>query len=130
MALGLAGWMKLSNIQTFAAQISEFSPDSRWVPLVAVGLPFIELATALAMLATPRTGSAVLLAAMLTGGFVLVLGWVVITGSTFECGCFGEHDPLAGNPPLALTRAAGLFGTTIALYVDSLRTALKCESAH
>jgi putative oxidoreductase len=97
IAIGLmllvAGLSKIGAEQTFATQIHHF----RLVPLglenlLAMTLPWIEIAAALAILLGihPRAGSAV--GAALLAVFLVAVAAALARGLDIECGCFGTGD--------------------------------------
>ena len=93
LILLLAALTKIGEAGVFARQIHYY----RLVPfglenLVAITLPWIELAMALAILLRldPRAGAVT--GAWLMGLFVLIVGIAVARGLDIECGCFGTTN--------------------------------------
>jgi uncharacterized membrane protein YphA (DoxX/SURF4 family) len=95
IALGLlfvwAGVTKLLGPRAFAAAVSRFDivPEPA-LPVVAIGLPLIELAAGLGAV-TGRRGALHAILAMLAL-FSLVLGFAFLSGLDVDCGCFGPDD--------------------------------------
>lgn len=95
IALGLlfvwAGATKLSAPRAFAATISRFDlvPESA-LPVLAIGLPLIELIAGLGAAAGRRDSLHVILAMLVL--FSAVLGYAFLSGIDVDCGCFGPAD--------------------------------------
>ena len=86
-----AGGTKLADPAAFAALIDAYGivPDPLLVP-VAVGLPALEVAAGIGLMADIRgslTVTSVLLAA-----FMAVLAYGIRMGLDVDCGCFGPED--------------------------------------
>lgn len=91
------GIVKLFDPKDFAATISAYDlvPEI-FLPVVAVGLPIIEIIAALALLFDRMWGYHLITA--LLSLFVFVLGYGVLENLNVDCGCFGveELNKLAG----------------------------------
>ena len=93
-----AGAMKLMDPKAFARTISHYDlvPEPL-LPVVAVGLPAIEVLAGIALIFDLRAGifgtSGLLLL------FIFVLGYGVLNELNVDCGCFGPEE-LAGRDSL------------------------------
>lgn len=88
-----AGLAKIGDPAAFAEQVHNF----RLVPvfaenLVAMTLPWIELVTALALLAGIRARDGAILASAALAVFTLAVIAALARGLDIECGCFGTSD--------------------------------------
>jgi uncharacterized membrane protein YphA (DoxX/SURF4 family) len=92
-----AGFIKLLGPKAFAATISAYdlAPEPL-LPLMAVGLPLIEMIAGLA-LALDRPWGLHLITGLLAL-FIFVLGYAILGDLDVDCGCFGaeELDKQAG----------------------------------
>jgi uncharacterized membrane protein YphA (DoxX/SURF4 family) len=123
------GVVKLLDPHAFARTLSAYDlvPDPL-LPVVAIGLPIIELAAGLALLFDIK-GSL----ATITGLFVLflvVLGYGILQNLDVDCGCFGaeELDKQAGLR-LAFYRDLAIVGIVIPYLYASRRMRLQKEKA-
>src|SRR5262245_37240669 len=91
LLFGLAGAAKLSNTTAFAEEIANYRLLPALAPLLAVTLPTIEIATALALAFAPRAwrAGAALLALLLLVAFTIAVTAAWIRGIDVACGCFG-----------------------------------------
>jgi hypothetical protein len=89
-----AGAVKLADPAAFAVVIEAFglAPGFMVEPL-ALALPALEVAAALALAADARGGLGVITG--LTVLFALVLGYGLWLGLDIDCGCYGPGDPEA-----------------------------------
>lgn len=108
-----AGMLKLRDPSRFALEIANYQLLPGLAPHLAIVLPGIELAAALAVLFAPvswRRAGAIALAAMLAA-FTVAVSTVLARGINIECGCFGGGEgPVTGWTVLrnaALLAAAG-----------------------
>jgi len=62
------------------------------INLIAIMLPFLELATALALIIGIYSRSAVLIVNGLLAAFIVLLSVNLIRGIEFDCGCFGAQE--------------------------------------
>ncbi len=110
------GGLKLMDPRAFAATLShyDFIP-AVLLPVVAVGLPALEVAAGAALLFRMR-GSLEAITGLLVL-FVFVLGWGILNDLNVDCGCFGPED-LAGQQSLrqAFIRDLLLIGAASVLY--------------
>jgi uncharacterized membrane protein YphA (DoxX/SURF4 family) len=85
------GGVKLMDPKAFARVIDAygFVPESL-LPVVAVGLPLLEVLAGTALLFDRREGLAVI--AVLLVSFVAILGYGVLTDMDVDCGCFSQED--------------------------------------
>jgi uncharacterized membrane protein YphA (DoxX/SURF4 family) len=112
-----AGLVKLDASESFALTMSKFSflPESS-VPWLALGLPAIEIFTAILLL-IPRTARfAAGIVAVLLVTFIAALGWTLQQGFTADCGCFGEDGaPSRAKMIFAIVRDVALLALTLGL---------------
>jgi len=85
------GGVKLMDPKAFARIIDAygFVPESL-LPVVAVGLPLLEVMAGTALLFDRREGLAVIAALLVL--FVAILGYGVLTDMDVDCGCFSQED--------------------------------------
>jgi hypothetical protein len=114
--LAWAGIAKSANVDAFAKTVGAFGLvfDAMVRPVAAV-LPFIELVTAILLVADLRPGRAAALAQSLI--FVFVNGYGLWLGLEIDCGCFGPGDsPGGGNLKLAFFRSLAMTAASAYLY--------------
>jgi len=111
-----AGFIKLLDPRAFAHAIAQYDliPEGL-LPLVAVGLPALELLTGVGLVLEVR-GSLTLMAILLLI-FLVILGYAVWQNLDIDCGCFTAED-LAGQECLkmAFRRVLFMIGATLFLY--------------
>ncbi len=111
-----AGLIKLLDPRAFAHIIAQYDllPEGL-LPLVAVGLPALELLAGLGLAFEVR-GSLTLMAILLLI-FLVILGYAVWQNLDIDCGCFTAED-LAGQEGLkmAFRRDLIMIGATLFLY--------------
>ena len=111
-----AGFIKLLDPLAFAHAIAQYDliPDGL-LPLVAVGLPALELLAGLGLIGEVR-GSLTLTAILLLI-FLAVLGYALWQNLDIDCGCFTAED-LAGQEGLkiAFRRDLMMIGAILLLY--------------
>lgn len=85
------GVVKLFDPKAFAATISAYDlvPEAL-LPIVAVGLPLVEVAAGAALLFDRRWGLHLITG--LLALFVFVLGFGVLWNLNVDCGCFGAEE--------------------------------------
>ncbi len=89
-ALGFAGASKLIDPAAFAAAIINYKLVSPLVAgVVAVYLPWLELAVAFGLFVRRTRRAAWCLALLILAGFTLLLLVTVARGIDVSCGCFG-----------------------------------------
>jgi len=110
------GGLKLLDPRAFAATLSHYDilPEVL-LPIVAVGLPALEVAAGTALLFHVR-GSLEAITGLLIL-FVLVLGWGILNDLNVDCGCFGPEE-IEGRQSLrqAFIRDLFLIGAASVLY--------------
>jgi len=110
-----AGLIKLLDPRAFAHAIAQYDliPEGL-LPLVAVGLPALELLAGLGLIFEVR-GSLTLMAILLLI-FLVILGYAVWHNLDIDCGCFTAED-LAGQEGLkmAFRRDLIMIGATLFL---------------
>lgn len=82
-----AGLVKLLNPKAFAHALAQFEliPDGL-LPLVAVGLPAVELLAGLGLVFDLRLSLIIIQALLIT--FILILGYAIFKDLDIDCGCF------------------------------------------
>ena len=123
------GAVKLMDPKTFARTISAYQlvPEPL-LPVVAVGLPFLETLAGLALLFDIRGGLGMI--SGLLGLFVAVLGYGILMDLDVDCGCFGAAD-LARRDALrhAFTRDLVLVGGFVPFLYVSRRLRGDCSGS-
>ena len=96
------------------------------LPVVAVGLPALEVAAGTALLFNVRGGLTVITGLLVL--FVAVLGYGILSDLNVDCGCFGPEE-IAGQQSLrqAFVRDLFLIGAASFLYYTR-RTRAKLET--
>lgn len=85
------GGIKLLDPKAFAGTISAYDlVPEMLLPVVAVGLPFLETVAGIGLLFDIRGSLAVI--SSLVGMFIMVLGYGVALNLDVDCGCFGADD--------------------------------------
>ena len=110
------GGLKLAEPKAFAATLSHYDllPEML-LPVVAVGLPALEVIAGIALLFNLPGGLTVITG--LLALFVAVLGYGILTDLNVDCGCFGPEE-VAGQQSLrqAFIRDLLLIGAASFLY--------------
>ena len=111
-----AGLIKLLDPRAFAHAIAQYDliPEGL-LPLVAVGLPALELLAGVGLIFEVR-GSLTVIAVLLLI-FLVILGYAVWQNLDIDCGCFTAED-LTGQEGLkmAFRRDLIMIGATLFLY--------------
>jgi putative oxidoreductase len=112
-----AGISKLLQPSAFYSELIAYRvplPGGVW-QLLAATLPWFELicGAALALNVWPETVRPTVL--LLFGTFGAMLLEAMIRGLDIRCGCFGSGPGWFESPPVALARAAVLFGAALIL---------------
>lgn len=106
-----AGALKVFAPAEFAGQIVNYRLlPHEFVNMVAITLPWAELATGLFLVMGVWVRAAALLAAGMAGVFVISVGQAVARGLNIECGCFGT----AAGTRVGLIHLAGVLAMFIA----------------
>jgi uncharacterized membrane protein YphA (DoxX/SURF4 family) len=111
-----AGFVKLLDPRTFAHAIAQYDlvPDGL-LPLVAIGLPGLELLAGLGLILEVR-GSLTVIAILLLI-FLVILGFAVWQNLDIDCGCFtGDELDAQQGVKTALWRDLIMMGVTLFLY--------------
>ena len=92
--LGVAGALKLADPAAFAGEIANYRLLPSLAPYLAVTLPTVEIAIALALLvpAASWRRAAALAAFALLAVFTVAVTQVVVRGLNVSCGCFGGNS--------------------------------------
>jgi uncharacterized membrane protein YphA (DoxX/SURF4 family) len=110
------GGLKLMDPKAFAATLSLYDliPEML-LPVVAVGLPALEVAAGTALLFNVRGGLTVITGLLVL--FVAVLGYGILTDLNVDCGCFGPEE-IEGQQSLrqGFIRDLFLIGAAFFLY--------------
>ena len=110
------GGLKLMDPKAFAAALSHYDlVPEMLLPVVAVGLPALEVIAGMALLFNLPGGLTVITG--LLALFVAVLGYGILTDLNVDCGCFGPEE-VAGQQSLrqAFIRDLLLIGAASFLY--------------
>jgi peroxiredoxin/uncharacterized membrane protein YphA (DoxX/SURF4 family) len=86
----VSGSSKLLDRRGARQGITEFGVPARLAPSAAVALPIVELAIAVALLATPLTWWSALVAAVLLAAFTAAIARNLVLGRRPDCRCFGQ----------------------------------------
>lgn len=120
-----AACVKIAHPDAFALAVSRYpilvGPFSFLVNPVAIVLPWVELASGLAVLLTPprtRAGAALLLAAMLLV-FTLAITILLASGQTTSCGCFSVRADAASSNAWNIVRNLLLLLATALVLADA-----------
>jgi uncharacterized membrane protein YphA (DoxX/SURF4 family) len=111
-----AGCIKLLDPRAFAHAIAQYDliPETL-LPLVAVGLPALELLAGLGLIFEVRGSLAIIAVLLLI--FLLVLGYAVWHNLDIDCGCFTIDELEAQHSvKIALWRDLIMIGATLFLY--------------
>jgi uncharacterized membrane protein YphA (DoxX/SURF4 family) len=112
------GSLKLMDPKAFAATLSHYDliPEML-LPVVAIGLPALEVAAGAALLFNVSWGLTVITGLLVL--FVAVLGYGILSDLNVDCGCFGPEE-IAGRQSLrqAFIRDLFLIGAASYLYYD------------
>jgi uncharacterized membrane protein YphA (DoxX/SURF4 family) len=111
-----AGFIKLLDPRAFAHAIAQYDlvPEGL-LPLVAVGLPALELLAGLGLIGEVR-GSLTIIAILLLI-FLVILGYAVWHNLDIDCGCFTADELDAQhNVKTAFWRDLIMIGATLFLY--------------
>jgi uncharacterized membrane protein YphA (DoxX/SURF4 family) len=111
-----AGFIKLLDPRAFAHAIAQYDliPEGL-LPLVAVGLPALELLAGLGLIFEVR-GSLTIIAILLLI-FLVILGYAVWHNLDIDCGCFTADELDAQHDvKTAFRRDLIMIGTTLFLY--------------
>lgn len=84
-----ASYSKIENPQDFAKILYGYNLFPGWsINLIAIVLPFIELATGFSIIMRLYPRSALLIINALLVAFILLISFNLIRGHEFDCGCF------------------------------------------
>jgi uncharacterized membrane protein YphA (DoxX/SURF4 family) len=111
-----AGFIKLLDPRAFAHAIAQYDliPEML-LPLVAVGLPALELLTGAGLIFEVR-GSLTIMAILLLI-FLVILGYAIWQNLNVDCGCFTTDELAAQDGVItAFRRDLILIGATLFLY--------------
>jgi uncharacterized membrane protein YphA (DoxX/SURF4 family) len=112
------GAMKLSDPTIFAKALSAYDlVPEQLLPVVAVGLPAVEVLAGFALILNIREGLIVI--SGLLGLFILVLGYGIYSDLSIDCGCFGPGEIIGRNTlRQAFYRDLVLIGAATYLHVS------------
>jgi uncharacterized membrane protein YphA (DoxX/SURF4 family) len=108
---------KIAHPEVFALDIAAYQLlPTELVNLVAIILPWVELATGVMLIVGWRGRAAALLVAAMMAVFMVALGFALAEGIDVSCGCFApgvaEQDPIS-----AMTMLRDSVWLVLALYV-------------
>jgi uncharacterized membrane protein YphA (DoxX/SURF4 family) len=84
-----ASYHKIENPAGFAKILYGYDIFPNFaINLLAIYIPFLELAAGFCLLFNVLPGSSLLLINSLLAGFILAIGYNLLRGHTFDCGCF------------------------------------------
>ncbi len=112
-----AGTVKALDPRLFVDDVRSFQlVGDPWAAWLAMGLPWLEILTAVALLLGGWTRGACLVFTASLLLFVGVLSWAWSAGLDVSCGCFGHADNKT-DYPLALGRNTLLLAATLGAWV-------------
>ena len=113
----VAAWPKIEDPASFAKIIYGYGLFPGWsINLIAILLPFIEMTAGFALIMRLFPRSAVLVINLLLTGFILVIGFNLLRGHEFDCGCFSVGQQ-GGHLPLIYTLIRDVLLLAAGLYV-------------
>jgi uncharacterized membrane protein YphA (DoxX/SURF4 family) len=118
-----AGFIKLLDPRAFAHAIAQYDliPDGL-LPIVAVGLPSLELLAGLGLILEVRGSLSVIAVLLLI--FLVILGYAVWQNLDIDCGCFTADELDAQHSvTVAFWRDLMMIGATLFLYQRRRRRA-------
>jgi len=116
---------KIFNPSDFARVVYAYKIlPAGWVGLVALGLPWVELAIGLLLLAGRLVWPSALIAAALLLGFSGAIGYNLARGLNFQCGCFSTAQDAQAAGLMTLVRDLALLVPVFLLLVEGLRRGL------
>lgn len=120
-----AACVKIAHPDAFALAVSRYpvlvGPLAVFVNPVAIVLPWVELASGLAVLFAPprtRAGAALLLAAMLLV-FTLAISILLASGQTTSCGCFSVRADASSSNAWNIVRNLFLLLAAALAFADA-----------
>lgn len=111
-----AGMLKLLAPRTFAHAIAQYDlvPEGL-LPLIALGLPALEVAAGLGLILEIRGSLSIITFLLLI--FLIILGYAVLQNLDIDCGCFTADELDAQhNVKTAFRRDLLMIGATVFLY--------------
>ena len=120
------GGLKLADPKAFAATLSHYDliPELL-LPVVAIGLPALEVAAGTALFFNVRGGLTVITGLLVL--FVAVMGYGILSDLNVDCGCFGPEE-IAGQQSLRQAFIRDLFLIGAAYFLSyTRRTRAKLE---
>jgi len=125
MAFIWASWHKIFAPDQFALILygyGIFPADS--INLLAIGVPFVELFAGICLILGIYKRSALMLINAMLLSFILVIGFNLIRGHQFDCGCFSLGDTKgAGSALWLLIRDLIMLGAGLFLWGRFRKTA-------
>lgn len=129
LCLGLAfiwaSWHKILAPDEFALVLYGYGIfPSNLINLLAIGVPFIELTAGICLISGVYKRSALILINAMLLGFILVIGFNLLRGHEFDCGCFSFGDTKdAGSALGLLIRDLIMLGAGLLLWAKFRKTA-------
>ena len=109
---------KIAQPGSFALDIATYDiVPLQLVNLMAVSLPWIELAAGLMLIAGFRTGGAALAIAGMMGVFIAAIAIALAKGLDMSCGCFASQSAAEDDPISYLTLLRDGAWLLLALYI-------------
>jgi hypothetical protein len=111
-----AGAVKLRDPKAFAQAVSQYGlvPDG-FAPVLALGLPLVEVLAGLGLLANVRFSLGAILAMLLM--FLGVLGYAIAADLDIDCGCFTAAELAArGSVKAAFFQDLGFLAAALFLW--------------
>lgn len=90
----LAGLLKLLDLGSFQGVIEQYEVMPFMTPIIVFGLPWLEVASGIALLLPRNRGGAWFLMTFLLATFLGFNTWQWYLGNPANCGCFGDWDVL------------------------------------
>lgn len=120
-----AGLLKLHDPLAFADGIAAFHLFPAWmISPLALGLPFFELFTGLAILNRRTRLAGSLAACGLSFCFLVLYASAMVRGLEIQCACFGKWEFLQATTRVGLVRAVVLLAACLwTCWRESVRTA-------
>jgi len=105
---------KLADLTGTRRAVLDFGTPRFAIGAITIGLPFVELATSIALLAPSKIGAVAALA--LLAVFSLAIAINLARGLRPDCHCFGQSTPIG---PWTLVRNAAIAAPAVAVLVGS-----------
>lgn len=113
---------KIAAPETFAASIQAYqSVPLAVVNLIAIVLPWVELASGILLAAGVSIRANASIVGVLLAGFLVLIGTAMARGLNIDCGCFGAaHETLIGWPKIIEDTGLLLLAIQLIVYPRSI----------